>query len=103
MKEISNKLFEAVEAVSSEKYPVSIQSITNNGDHLVVELNGGSNGQNDWITYIKQVGSIIKKLQPTKSWIINWDNDCTDDVWYLNLGIDLVGDKEVKQLPNVQV
>lgn len=101
MKEISNKLFDAVEAVSSEQFPVNINKITNEGDHLKIELHGGSNGQNDWITYIKQVGSIIKRLQPTKCWVIDWHNDCLDDVWYLTLGIDLVGDKEVRQLPNV--
>ena len=94
MKEIFNKLFDAVEAVSSEQFPINISETINKGDYLEVKLHGGSNGQNDWITYIKQVGSIIKRLQPTKCWIISWYNDCTDDVWYLHLGIDLTNGEE---------
>lgn len=89
MKEIFNKLFDAIEAVSSEQYPISITNIRNHGDYLEVDLSGGSNGLCDWLTYIKQVGSIIKRLQPTESWIVKWENDCLDDVWYLSIGIKL--------------
>lgn len=98
MKEIFNKLFDAIEAVSLDQSHLSIYNIVNKGSHLIVTIDGGANGNGDWLTYIKQVGSIIKRLAPARAWIINWKNDPIDDVWRLQLGIDLTGGESAQSL-----
>ena len=74
--------------------------------HLIAEIYGGANGgglrgvESNWPFYLALVKKFLLKLLDYDNgdffkdvWMIDWDNDCCDDVWTLTLGITL-SDKE---------
>lgn len=74
--------------------------------HLIATIYGGANGggfrgeESNWKYYLSLVRKFLGKLLDYNSgsffrdvWMIDWDNDCLDDVWTLRLGIELT-DKE---------
>lgn len=74
--------------------------------HLIAEIYGGANGggfrgvESNWPFYLALVKKFLLKLLDYDNgnmfkdvWMIDWDNDCCDDVWTLTLGIRL-SDKE---------
>lgn len=78
--------------------------------HLIATIYGGANGggfrgmDSNWPYYMSLVRKFLGKLLNYDNgnmfkdvWLIDWDNDCCDDVWTLRLGIEL-SDKEKVQL-----
>ena len=78
--------------------------------HLIATIYGGANGgglrgvESNWPFYMSLVRKFLGKLLDYDNgsffkdvWMIDWDNDCCDDVWTLRLGIRL-SDKEKLQL-----
>ena len=74
--------------------------------HLIATIYGGANGggfcgvESNWPFYLALVKKFLLKLLDFDNrryfndvWMIDWDNDCCDDVWTLTLGIEL-SDKE---------
>lgn len=54
------------------------------GDHAIITIYGGFNGNGNWITYLTQIAIIIQALN---AWVIDLTNDCPDDVWTLRIGV----------------
>lgn len=78
--------------------------------HLIAEIYGGANGgglrgvESNWPFYMALVKKFLLKLLDYDNgnffndvWMVDWNNDCCDDVWTLTLGIAL-SDKEKMQL-----
>ena len=74
--------------------------------HLIAEIYGGANGgglrgvESNWPFYLALVKKFLLKLLDYDNggffkdvWMVDWNNDCCDDVWTLTLGITL-SDKE---------
>lgn len=62
--------------------------IEENIDYIVVEFTGGLNGNGDWINYLSAITELVTILNTNyKSWLVNLNNDCLDDIFYLTLGI----------------
>ena len=59
--------------------------IVNKGNHYVVTLYGGLNGCGRLHNYLHDIQKIINQFDNV--WLVNWDNDCPDDVWVLKIGI----------------
>lgn len=59
-------------------------------DHVVVAISGGLNGNGKWADYMEDLKELFKKLQAEFGhvWLMNLDNDCPDDVWYLMIGVE---------------
>ena len=51
---------------------------------LIISFWGGLNGWGEWKDYIKEIESIINEYED--SWVVDLENDCLDDLWYLRLG-----------------
>lgn len=71
------------------------------GDHYVATFFGGANGgggDDKLQTYLliirKLVAGMSERLEG-EVWLVDWKNDCADDVWSLRLGFR-VGDKFLK-------
>lgn len=54
-------------------YKVSPRGLEEKGDHVVITIYGGFNGNGDWITYLNQITTIIQALD---AWVIDLINDC---------------------------
>ncbi len=54
-----------------------------------VIISGGENGLGKFSNYTLQLNSLANKLEETFSevWLIKWENDVLDDIWYLELGL----------------
>ena len=78
--------------------------------HLIATIYGGANGggfcgiESNWPYYMSLVRKFLGKLLNYNDgnmfkdvWLIDWDNDCCDDVWTLRLGLEL-SDKEKLEL-----
>lgn len=63
------------------------------GNHLVVHLNGGKNGSGQWNEYLVDLLSFINKLKEEsigafkEVWLISLKNDCADDVFDVYIGV----------------
>lgn len=77
--------------------------------HLVLEVFGGANGggftgvESNWPFYLSLVKKFLVKLLDYDNrnffkdvWLIDWDNDCCDDVWTMNLGLTLSDEEKLK-------
>lgn len=64
---------------------ITLHEIINKGNHYVVTLYGGLNGCGRLHNYLNDVQEIINQFDNV--WLVNWDNDCPDDVWTLKIGI----------------
>ena len=59
----------------------------------VIHLYGGKNGSGKWNEYFVDAVSIINKLMDSKignfkkAYLIDWHNDCADDVFDLLIGV----------------
>ena len=58
-------------------------------NHYIVQLDGGDNGNGEWSTYLYNLYSLISEFSKEfrKVWIIRINNDCSDDVHTVFLGI----------------
>lgn len=64
---------------------ITLNEIINKNNHYVVTLCGGLNGCGRLHNYLNDVQAIINQFDNV--WLINWNNDCLDDVWVLKIGI----------------
>lgn len=64
---------------------ITIQEISKEGTHYIVTLYGGLNGRGDLFDYLSDVQHIVVQLDNV--WLIDWINDCLDDVWVLRIGV----------------
>ena len=59
-------------------------------NYVVVEFYGGLNGLGKWTNYIDAISELIHIIdEKYNCWLVNLDNDCLDDVFYLKIGIAL--------------
>lgn len=57
-------------------------------DYVVAEFYGGLNGCGKWTNYIRAISELITILSSNyHCWLVNLENDCLDDVFYLKLGL----------------
>lgn len=54
-----------------------------------VVISGGENGLGKFSNYTLQLNLLANRLEEEFSevWLIKWENDVLDDVWYLELGL----------------
>ena len=64
---------------------ITLDEIINKNNHYVVTLYGGLNGYGRLHNYLNDIQEIINQFDNV--WLINWDNDCLDDIWALKIGI----------------
>ena len=53
--------------------------------HYIITLYGGLNGRGKFFDYLRDVQYIVSHLKD--AWLIDWINDCPDDVWVLRIGV----------------
>lgn len=75
------------QGISSCKTSMRCSAVEINKDHLIVTINGGNNGYSDFNQYLTDIKTIINYFD--KVWLIDWVNDCLDDVWVLRIGIGI--------------
>lgn len=75
------------QGINSCKTPMRCSAVEVNKDHVVVTINGGNNGYSDFNQYLTDIKTIISYFD--KVWLIDWVNDCLDDVWVLRIGIGI--------------
>ena len=80
--EIKQKIEQVIPDTDSK---ISIHEISNQGSHYIVTLYGGLNGVGELFNYLNDVQYIVAQLDDV--WLIDWSNDCLDDVWVLRLGV----------------
>lgn len=58
-------------------------------DYYILKLDGGLNGRGQFLFYLEDVAELVKRLMCRFSdvWLIKWENDCPDDVFYLEIGL----------------
>ena len=71
---------------------VSLHSIEEKDDYDILTFYGGLNGKGDFYRYLEQVTAIVANLELKFNvgwdiWLIDWVNDCLDDVQVLRIGI----------------
>lgn len=54
-----------------------------------VVISGGENGLGKFSNYTSQLNLLANRLEKEFSevWLIKWENDVLDDIWYLELGL----------------
>lgn len=75
------------QGINSCKTPMRCSTVEVHKDHVVVTINGGNNGYSDFNQYLTDIKTIINYFD--KVWLIDWVNDCLDDVWVLRIGIGI--------------
>lgn len=81
-----NCIRELIEKILSKTHSkITLHEIVNKDNHYVVTLYGSLNGCGRLHNYLNDVQEIINQFDNV--WLINWDNDCLDDVWVLKIGI----------------
>ena len=57
--------------------------------HYIIEISAGKNGPGDWIEYLADMISIFNNLKKyfNKVYLIDWKNDCADDVSYARVAV----------------
>lgn len=78
---------------------VSLMGVENKKEYDIVTIKGGLNGGGDIFYYLTQIDKIVCELSADKRevWLIKWENDCADDIWYLKLGV-----KETKRISDIK-
>lgn len=68
---------------------VEFGSVEEKEDHDVITIYGGFNGYGEILYYLRQIDCIIYELLGYYKdvWLVDWVNDCPDDLWCLRLGI----------------
>jgi len=57
--------------------------------YYTLSLYGGLNGRGQFLFYMEDVSELVKKLMTrfNSVWLIEWKNDCLDDVFIIDLGM----------------
>ena len=57
-----------------------------------VHICGGLNGPGKWTDYLEDIKKLFKKLETEVGhvWMIELNNDCCDDVWYMIIGVEMI-------------
>lgn len=69
--------------------------LVNLDNYYVIYLHGGKNGNGYWNSYLIDASNIFEKLLFEKYgnfkdvWLIDWKNDCSDDVFDMWIGVKL--------------
>ena len=68
----------------------------NKGSHFIVTIGGGANGSGDLVKYISLVKKLAKAMKEKFAdvWLLDWANDCCDDIWTLRLCFKLKEDEQ---------
>lgn len=61
---------------------VNIESIA---DYFIVTIHGGNNGYGRLTNYLSDLKLIVDQFDDT--WLIDWTNDCVDDIWYFKFAV----------------
>lgn len=56
-------------------------------DFLILKVFGGKNGCGKWIDYLSDIQCLFRKFGEAglKAWMVDLDNDCADDVFYMTM------------------
>lgn len=59
-------------------------------------ISGGANGSGDLVKYISLIKKLAKAMKERFAdvWLLDWANDCCDDVWTLRLCFKLKEDEQ---------
>ena len=59
----------------------------NRCDFLILKVCGGKNGCGHWTEYLSDIRTLFQAFDNryTKSWLVDIDNDCPDDVFYMTM------------------
>lgn len=83
------KYKEIIDKISLLK--VSLESVEEMDDYDILTIHGGLNGSGDFHYYLTQILAIVlqfeSELNVNDIWLIDWINDCPDDVWTLRIGV----------------
>ena len=81
-----------------DRLGISSVHVVENTGNLIVTVFGGANGgritgESNFKIYLAVVKKFISKLLDDKhvfvdAWLIDWDNDCCDDVWTLRFALE---------------
>lgn len=57
-------------------------------NHLILKVSGGKNGNGNWNNYLNEMNKIFSNLKNffNDVWLIDWKNDCLDDISYARIG-----------------
>ena len=57
--------------------------------YFILTVDGGLNGRGQFLFYLEDVAKLVKKLMTRFNyvWLIDWINDCPDDVFSLKIGL----------------
>ena len=83
------KINEILENTSDFAGNITLINIEENSSHCAVTLSGGMNGHGILSSYLEQLHDLVLDLEQEFEdvWLIKWENDVLDDVWYLEIGI----------------
>ena len=84
----------------------SIHQVDSDG-HYIACIFGGANGggpDHKWEIYLALVKKLVRKLNEKfgKVWLLDFDNDCCDDVWTLRLCFDGLDEEKEKACENMK-
>lgn len=84
----------------------SIHQVDSDG-HYIACIFGGANGggpDHKWEIYLALVKKLVRKLNEKfgKVWLLDFDNDCCDDLWTLRLCFDSLDGEKEKACENVK-
>ena len=91
-KDIKKNLLTLAEKVKTKKDKLSLFDVVefNKRDqYLVVRFFGGLNGPGKWTEYMPQITKLINEISKEyHCWLVQLVNDCIDDVFTLDIGIE---------------
>ena len=84
----------------------SIHQVDSDG-HYIACIFGGANGggpDHKWEIYLALVKKLVRKLNEKfgKVWLLDFDNDCCDDLWTLRLCFDSLDEEKEKACENMK-
>ena len=81
--DFTNLMFNSFEEVKNDKDDEFSEP------YYILTVGGGLNGRGEFLFYLEDVAKLIKKLMVRFNhvWLIDWYNDCPDDVFSLKIGL----------------
>lgn len=78
---------------SISKYSLEdVRKIDDGNDefHYIIHISGGDNGNGSWVSYLNELTNVIQQLELKMKfnvYIIKLENDCSDDIHNVFLGL----------------